>query len=153
MIFDRVENAQQYACLSPAFKTAMDAVQNYDPAGFEKGCKITLDNGVFLNQFEYDTKAPENAKMEAHRHYADVMLMAQGGETICCKPTAELTEITMEYAEDKDALLAVNDADAIQIPMTAGHFVVFLPQDAHAPGCILEQIQTVRRVVIKVPLD
>ena len=153
MILDRIENANQYFCMGPQWETALTAIQQYDPAKFVKGEKIMLDNGVKLLQFEPTTKAREQVKFEAHRKFADIMFFPAGQEKIAWKPTAELQNITTEYTEEMEALLATLDDDAVEIPMKPGMFIVFLPQDAHGPDIAIGEPGPVRRCVVKVPLD
>ena len=152
MIIDRIENAQQYAFLGKAWKTAFDAIQNFDSASFEKG-KHPIEDGVTLVHIETQTRDRNALKLEAHRRYADVMFLTEGAETLYWKPTADLKEITSEYNPEIEALLATHDDDTMSIPFAPGLFVVFLPQDAHAADGILDEVQTVRRIVVKVPLD
>ena len=153
MILDRIENANQYFCMGPQWETAFTAIQQYDPAKFVKGEKIMLDNGVKLLQFEPTTKTRDKVIFEAHRKFADIMFFPAGEEKIAWKPTAELKNITKEYTEEMEALLADLDDDAVEIPMKPGMFVVFLPQDAHGPDIAVGEPAAVRRVVVKVPLD
>lgn len=153
MILDTIEHAGRYDCLGPQWKTAFDAIRAYDPARFRKGEAILLDHGVKLLQFEPTTRPRDQVKLEAHRRFADVMILAAGEESIAWKPTAQLRELTMEYDPAQDALLAKMDDDALEIPMRPGRFVVFLPQDAHGPDCAAGPCAAVRRIVIKVPLD
>lgn len=153
MILDRIENASQYFCMGPQWQTALTAIQQYDPAQFVKGEKIMLDNGVKLLQFEPTTKPREKVIFEAHRKFADIMFFPAGEEKIAWKPTAELKNITTQYTEEKEALLAELDDDAVEIPMKPGMFIVFLPQDAHGPDIAVKEPAAVRRCVVKVPLD
>ena len=60
--------------------------------------------------------------------------------------------ITKEYDPAIDALLAKLDSDAIPVRLTAGTFVVLLPQDAHAPACYDAAPQTVKKIIGKVKL-
>ena len=153
MILDRIENANQYFCMGPQWETALTAIQQYDPAKFVKGEKIMLDNGVKLLQFEPNTKVRDLVKFEAHRKFADIMFFPAGEEKIAWKPAAELQNITTEYTEEMEALLATLDDDAVEIPMKPGMFIVFLPQDAHGPDIAIGEPGPVRRCVVKVPLD
>lgn len=152
MIWDQIVNAEQYACLGPAWKVALKAMKAAGDDTFAKG-KQVLEYGVKVIPSTYETKDPVGTQMEAHRVYADVMFLLEGEETIYCKPTAQLREITVDYNEEKDVLRAALDDDVTAIPLKPGSFVVFLPQDAHRPGCHPETgRQTVRKIVFKVPL-
>lgn len=152
MILDTMNNAASYAGLHAGIDLALKAAAAYTPENYETG-KIQIDgDAVFLNRLAYATGDPANAIFEAHREYIDVMYMVEGEETIYVKPTAELSNITKEYDPEGDALLADFDTDATAVHLTAGSFVILMPQDAHAPGCVYGQSKNVKKIVGKVRL-
>ena len=151
MIIDRIENAASYTALGPVWEKAFEIAKNYDVSKFVHG-KTDMGDGISLVQLEYETKAKENCLLEAHRKYADLMFIAEGAEVICCKPLDTLTDITTEYDESIEALLAKMNDDVLDLHMTPGTFVVFLPQDAHGAGIAEGAPAKVRRIVSKVPL-
>lgn len=152
MIYDKKENANSYLALGPAFEEAFALMQSYRPEQFEKG-KTTFDSGISLVQIETRTRDASAIKMEAHRKFADLMFMAQGEEELFYKPTNELSEITQEYRDDIDALLAAKDADVAKLYLDPDRFAIFLPQDGHAADGMIGEEKDVRRIVIKVPLN
>lgn len=152
MIIDRIENAPHYFGLGPQWKTALTAIMEYDPAKFEKGAKAELENGVRFLQFEPTTKDRSEVIFEAHRKYADIMIFAGGEEKLAWKSTPDLQNITEEYKEEGDCLLAALDDDALEVPMKPGYFIVFMPQDAHGPDIAIGAPATARRIVVKVPM-
>ena len=152
MIFDMIEKSSKYDFLSEKFKYAFDLMRSFDPAHFEKG-KTPHENGVWFNQFEYESKPFETSKMEAHQKYADVMFMAAGEEYLLYKPAKELTDEVMAYDETQDVALYTANEDAVKLPIKQGLFAVFFPEDGHGSGVMKDAPATVRRIVIKVPLD
>ena len=148
MIFDRMENAKRYESLGAAWWAAFDLMARYDASAFRTG-KTAMPAGLYLSQMEETLKAAPEA-FEAHRRYADLMFMAEGEETVFYTPAAELRRITSAYDAESDCLLAAPQPGAVPLPLGRGTFAAFFPEDAHAPGC---GSGTVRRVVIKVPLD
>lgn len=152
MIFGTISNAGRYACVEP-LQRALALLKGYSPADFQ-GEKRAIDGErLFLLHAAYETEPVERGQMEAHRRYIDVMLMLEGEEAIYVKPTAELKEITQEYDESCDALLAKIDADAAKIVLTPGRFVVFFPEDGHCPACALKGPRHVKKVIAKVLLE
>lgn len=151
MIIDSIKNAGSYAALGPIWEKAFKIAQEYDVANFVHG-KTDMGDGITLVQLEYETKAKEESLLEAHQKYADVMFVVEGAEVICYKPADELKNITKPYDESIEALLAKMDDDVLDLHMTPGKFVVFLPQDAHGPGVAEGAPARARRIVIKVPL-
>ena len=152
MILDTINNAACYAGLHAGLDLALKAVAAYTPENYETG-RIEIDGDkVFLNRNAYTTADPANAKFEAHRAYADVMYMVEGEETIYVKPTSQLSNITVEYDPNGDYLLADFDKDATPVHLTAGSFVILMPQDAHAPNCWVDEPKNVKKIVGKVLL-
>lgn len=152
MILDTITNASVYEGLHAGIDLALKAVAAYTPDNYETG-RIEIDGDkVFLNRNAYATADPANAKFEAHRAYIDVMYMVEGEETIFVKPTSQLSNITSEYDANGDYLLADFDADATPVHLTAGSFIVLMPQDAHAPNCWYGESKNVKKIVAKVHL-
>ena len=152
MILDTIQNAASYAGLHAGIDLALKAVAEYTPENYVTG-RIEIDGDkVFLNRNAYATADPANAKFEAHRAYADVMYMVEGEETIYVKPVSQLSNITKEYDAEGDYLLADFDEDATPIHLTAGSFIILLPQDAHAPNCWYGESKNVKKIVGKVRL-
>ena len=150
MIFDTIQHADQYKSLNPAINRALEAAKAYTPENYPGGRVELEGDSLFLNLAGYETHPKEEALMEAHRQYIDVMYMVEGSETIYVKSTDQLTCITQEYAAEGDALLAKMDQDVTAVRLEAGSFIILFPQDAHAPGCHAEGPVTVKKVIGKV---
>lgn len=151
MIVDRIENAATYAGMGKIWAEAFAILQAYDDAAFAKGKQVTA-SGIKINPSAYETKSPEGADPEAHKRYADIQFLLDGEEISYYCPAADFTRITKEYDPDKDVYFGAA-ADTVPVKLEAGNFAVFFPQDGHAPGCICGKAQTVRKAVLKVPLD
>ena len=150
MILDTIENAKAYEGLHPGIDLALKAVAAYTPENYETG-KVELDGDkVFLLRNAYTTNDPAKAIFEAHRAYIDVFYMVEGEEIIYVKPTAQLSNITKEYDPAGDALLAAMDPDVTPVRLTAGSFVILMPQDAHAPACWVDGAKGVKKIIGKV---
>lgn len=151
MIADCLENAALYAFLGPRFAAAFSYLQAFDPASFAPG-RHALDGGLVAIHTAYDTRSATGALMEAHRRYADVMLMLEGAEEIAYQPTAALRRPVQAYDPETEASLAEIDADASRLVLQPGHFVVFLPGDGHCPQLHHGAPGHVRKLIVKVPL-
>ncbi len=153
MIFDSLKNANQYAALNERINKVFEAAKNYNAENFVKG-RVDIDGDtIYMNFAEYETKEKENAIAEAHKKYIDVMCMIDGTETIYVKNTEKLSNITHEYTEENEALLADVDDDMIPVRLEAGSFIILFPQDAHAPGCVAENKQKIKKIIGKVLLE
>jgi len=150
MIFDKLTNAETYKGIHPGVdrvlaEAAKISADNYTPG------KVVLDgDNLFMNVCAYNTHATDGALAEAHQQYLDVMVMIEGEETIYVKSTDELKNVTKPYDPSIEALLASLDPDATPIRLTAGHFIVLFPQDAHAPACHTDGEHAVKKIIGKV---
>ena len=150
MILDTINNAAVYAGLHAGVDMVLKAVADYTPENFETG-RVDLDGDkVYINRFAFNTNDPANAKFEAHRNYIDVMYIVEGEEVIYVKPTDQLRDIVKAYDPEADILMATLDADGTPVHLTAGSFVVLMPQDAHAPGCWYQASSGIKKIVGKV---
>ena len=150
MIFDSLANAAQYKGLNAGIDRVLTEAAAYTADNFPKERRVLDGDALFMNFANYETHAAETACFEAHRRYVDVMVMIEGEETIYVKNTAALQNITKEYDAEGDYLLAALDADRTAVRLTAGSFVVLLPQDAHAPGCDADGKAPVKKIIGKV---
>ena len=135
MIFDTFDHYTVYLGLNPALDAALQTLaqqlqQPFDPE------KEQLAGGGWFFGTQYGTRARTELKAEAHQKYIDVMAAADGEETIYWKPVSELQTVLAPYDPEIEALLAGVDSDAIPLRLHPGRFVVFFPEDAHAPGGI-----------------
>jgi len=152
MILDRLENAARYQGLCDGVDQVLKAVESIKKENFPKE-RIVLEGGKhFLNPANYKTQPIDNLLFEAHRKYIDVMCMIDGEEIIYVKNTNELENITQEYKEENDAVLATVDPHCTAVRLKAGYFCILFPQDAHAPGCQTEVPGTVQKIIGKVLL-
>jgi YhcH/YjgK/YiaL family protein len=78
------------------------------------------------------SKAPEEAKYEAHRDYIDIQYLVAGDETIGVAPVGQLRDATPFDAE-KDILFFGAPPAALTLRIPPGHFAVFFPEDGHQP--------------------
>lgn len=152
MIFDSVSNAKKYESVHPWLLPVIEKAAAYSPENYPGGKIALCGDDAFLLLNTYKTHPSSDAVMEAHRAYADVMVMVEGEEKILVKDTACLKNVTKPYSPEAEALLAEADADASEIILTAGHFIVLLPQDAHAPACCTDTPKTVKKIIGKIKL-
>ena len=150
MIFDRIENIGSYKGISAKLANAFVFLEK-DARGMREGETRELGGGLFARCLSYLPSPLEDGFMEAHRAFIDVMLMAKGSELIGYIPTSELKNITADYDNEKDSLLA-REENITMLPFNQGGIAVFFPQDAHMPGVGDGREEKVVRIVVKVPV-
>ena len=153
MIFDKIENADKYSLANAeGWAKAVELMKNFDPSQFVKG-KTPCDFGITLGGLEYETRPREAAKPEAHKKYIDLMFMAEGEEAVLYAPVASYGAPATPYTEKGDCALYDQTGTEAVLHLDTGTFAVFLPSDAHAAGIALGAPATVRRIVIKIPVE
>lgn len=153
MIIDHIENWSTYT-LGDAWEKAFDFLLKLTPDADEKKYQIEGDD-IVATVMSYTTKeetAPE-AKLEAHRKYADIQMALIHSERIAIYPTHTL--------KSKGPYDAIKDVEfyeypgkaALQCTMQPGSFALLLPQDAHMPALETGTPGKVKKVVVKIALD
>ena len=149
MIQDTLENAVRYCSLSSRFASAFEFLRTVD--GTQKiGRHDIQGDKVFALVQQYTTKPEQSALFEAHRKYIDIQYLHAGRETLLWAPVAAMKEETMPYHEEKDAALWKLVPDVTPLHLSAGHFAILFPEDAHAPCIEWQTPSEVFKVVVKV---
>ncbi len=115
----------------PSLDAAIDFALTHDLSALPLGrTEIDGDSAYVLMQ-EPALKPEADARWECHDEYADVQLGLAGGETIAYLPR----ESVQAWAPHKpDVYKSADAAIGVRLPLSAGRWALFLPQDAHKPG-------------------
>lgn len=153
MIQDLLENANVYAGLPTAFATAFAWIREH-AATAPLGKHPVDGDTVFAIVEEYETRPPDAVQFEAHRLRADIQTVLSGEEEIAVTPKIHLTTSTpYEPTRDIEFFQDAPHAAPSRIRMRPSEFAIFLPQDAHKPGCAPSTGSgKVRKVVMKILL-
>jgi YhcH/YjgK/YiaL family protein len=148
MILGSLKNTETIEKLHPLFKKAFDYLKITDLEAIPAdGSKIELDGAMlFLFVSEYQGKAHEEAKAEAHRRYIDIQVPIKGFELMGWIGLSDCNEIQMTYNPEKD-LIFYGDAVSSYVQVSPGEFAIFFPEDVHAPGI---GFGTIKKAVVKV---
>ena len=111
-------------------------------------------NDWFANVHEYKTKDQELCVWESHRHTIDIQYIISGSEQILWLPTSELEGPTKTFdnidrQEWKGKHHGPNHPSTIIL--SAGFFVIFLPNEGHCPMISVGDSALIRKTVIKIP--
>jgi biofilm protein TabA len=150
MIIDSLDNAQKYFAMNPLFEKAFAYIGTVDLAGVEPGkYEIDGDNLRAIFSDKQGMSAAESIlKFECHNKHIDIQLCIRGKETFGWKPRGSCLAQKGEYNPDKDVLF-YNDAPDTYFSLTDGQFVIFYPEDVHAPMIGEDEI---KKLVIKVKI-
>lgn len=148
MIFDTIENARLYRGTHPLLDAALDVLEERTRAPFVEGRTHIRGSDLYLIASNARGKAPDEARLEAHREYVDLHLLLEGDEVIGWKPTEECDRVTSPYDGERD-IMFFGDRPLVWLPLAPGSFAVFYPGDAHAP---MVSEGTVRKIVFKIAI-
>ena len=149
IVIDKLQNAEDYYDMHPAFEKAFAFLKQdglaglpadrYEIDGDRLFCMISKDRG----------RSRSEAKLEAHRKYIDIQYVIAGTDEMGFKPTADCKLIDTSYDADKDIEFFSDKPDS-WTPVKPGSFVIFFPQDAHAP---LVSSGKIHKAVLKIAVE
>ena len=134
MIIDTIKNAPKYFSAHPLFEKAFAYINQTDLNAAEVGkADIDGDNlkAIYSNK-DGMTVAESTAKFECHNAHIDIQLCINGTETIGWKPREDCKDPKGDYNPEKDVQF-FNDAPDMFFQLKNGQFVIFFPEDVHAP--------------------
>lgn len=153
MIKDRLEHAGAYAPLGSGIARALEFLQTTDCTRLAPGKYEIDDQRVFAVVQQYEPKPIEQAAWEAHHRYVDVQYVARGSERMGATSLTPDLPIAKPYDPHTDLIFYETCGDLLTV--SAGEFVIFTPQDVHAPGLAAQTgpAGEVLKVVVKVRVD
>jgi biofilm protein TabA len=132
MILDDLANAARYGDLHHGFREGFAFLQRADLHLLDSG-RYELDGERIFALVNRDPgRQRAGARLEAHRKYIDIQFLVEGQEEIGWRPTAECCEVTEPYDEQRD-IAFFSDTPHAWIKLPVGKFMIFYPDDAHAP--------------------
>ncbi len=148
MILDSLKNLGSYEALSPNFAKAIEFIMKSDLSALPLGRNEICGDLVYANVMEAQPKSKEEARLEIHRKYIDIQIPISGNELMGYTPLAELP--APDYVESDDAALyPAGIAARDYFNVKNDQFVIFFPQDGHAPAITPVAL---KKVVVKVAL-
>ena len=152
MIYDHLTNAATSRSVHPGIARALDYLAATDFTDIPNG-RYELDGArVFALVQRYRSKPLPECVWESHRKHIDVQFVFRGEEAFGYVPLATAPAITHAYDEQKDVQFYA--PGTLRIPLSAGQFAVFFPQDIHAPGLALNDVPAdIIKVVVKVAVS
>jgi biofilm protein TabA len=145
-ILDRLENCGKYAGLHPNFEKAFAFLRRTDLAQLELTKRLIDGDRVYCALSRSQGRTRAQAPLEAHRRYIDIQYVISGEEEMGYKPIAQCRQEKEAYHSEKDVAF-FNDPPNRWLVVPPGSFIIFFPQDAHAP---LVGSGVIHKAVVKV---
>ena len=132
MILDNIANIDKYVCLHPRFAKAFEFVKSQNLETLEVGKFEIEGKEIHASVSAKEGVKAEMAKFECHDQYVDIQVCPSGSETIGWSARSDCREIKTPYNPEKDVTFFA-DQPATYFQLKAGQFVIFYPEDVHAP--------------------
>lgn len=146
MIVDKLINADKYLILHPGFAKAFGFLRRPDIADLPDAKYEIYGKRIYATVFDGRGKGRKSSRLEAHRKYIDIHYSISGFDEVGWNPVQECSVKEGGYNGRKDFQLFA-DVPKIWIPHAPGTFLIFFPEDAHAPMTVAKDL---RKVVVKV---
>ena len=146
MIIDTIENLGKYVALNPLFADVVEFLKNNDLQTVEEGKHFIKDKDLFVNIQVAKGKTQETAVLETHIEMIDIQIPITCEETFGYTPLCDLPDF--EYNAEKDITKYGDTKAQTYVTVKPGQFVIFFPQDGHAP-CIINQPE-IKKAIFKV---
>lgn len=151
MIVDLLSHAASYRGIHPGIQRALEFLATDECKALRPG-RYEIDGKELVAIVEeYLTKLAPQAVWESHRRHVDVQYVASGTEAFGVANSLDALPVKMPYSEERD--VTFYEPGNQRLVVTAGTFLVFFPQDIHAPGLAVSEPSPVRKVVMKVRGD
>ena len=150
MIFDSIENASKYFILGERIKKGFDFLLNTDLENLKPDRYEIENDQIFANVQILTTKNKEDKKWEAHRKYLDIQYLIKGRE---CMGYGLLQNFktSVEY-DDKNDIEFLSGDKFNYINLSKGEFVIFYPDDVHAPVLNVDENKEIKKVIVKIKI-
>lgn len=146
MIIDTIENLGKYVALNPLFADVVEFLKNNDLQTIEERKHFIKDKDLFVNIQVAKGKTQEAAVLETHIEMIDIQIPITCEETFGYTPLCDLPDF--EYNAEKDITKYGDTKAQTYVTVKPGQFVIFFPQDGHAP-CIINQPE-IKKAIFKV---
>lgn len=146
MIVDKIENLEKYYSLNPLFREVAEFLRANDMNALSTGIHHIKGDDVFVNIQEAKGKTQQEAVVEYHHKMIDIQIPFNGPETYGYIPTDDLPEA--EFNEAKDVALLPGVDSLCYVTCQPGMFVMFFPQDGHAP--FITDVPLLRKAIFKI---
>ena len=149
MICGNIKSIKNYSSINKNFEKAFEFLKSNDLRGLAIGKYEIQGEEIFALVQEYVTQNEEEKNWESHEKYIDLQLIVEGQESMGYFPVDRL-EVKEDQRPEKDMIFYKETLKGSNIKFTNGDYAIFFPEDAHRPGCALDECSRVKKIVVKV---
>lgn len=144
MIIDTLDRTACYSQLNPLFPKVVEWLQHNDLNTIPVGHYELQGKDLFVNIVDSAPKGREEAKLETHNRMIDIQIAIGGTEEHGYKHRSLLSDAPYNAESD---ISFYDEAPDAYITMHPGQFVIYFPQDGHAPAITPV---TLRKAIFKI---
>jgi YhcH/YjgK/YiaL family protein len=149
MILDTLAASVRYFRLHPGFPAAFAYLRSLPNGELAEGRQELEGERLFAGVACSDGRGRQGAKLEAHRRYIDIQMCLAGEEAIGWRPLASCAAPESPFDAERDVQFFADRPES-WFDLRPHWFVVFYPEDAHAP---LAGEGDIWKAVVKVAVD
>ncbi|MFV0606150.1 MAG: YhcH/YjgK/YiaL family protein [Niabella sp.] len=151
MIIDSIKNINQYTCAHPLFAKAINYIQSTNFSDIEPGTYVVEENNIkaIVSDGMGKTREQAQERFECHNQFIDIQLLINGVEEMGWKPRGNCVSPQGDYNAEKDVLFYY-DAPDMFFTLHPSQFVIFFPEDVHAP---MISAGAIKKLVMKIKLN
>ncbi len=155
MVYGHVDTLEYCGLYPKEIVTSLDYCRASNINDWKEGTYFLDGDRLIAKVFHRETGPREEKLPEVHRRYIEVQFMAEGEEYIGYYPDLGDNGIKENCLEEKDTLYYEENhkVQEIMLPMRAGCYAIFFPEDVHRPFCQLGKPQEVKRIVVKIDIN
>ena len=146
MVFDTLGNFGKYVALNPHFASVDAFIKTHRLDELAPGTYPISGNDVVLKIEMAKGKGQDEALLESHRLMIDIQIELQQPETFGISALSNMP--AAQYNAENDISFYPDGVVQNYITCPQGAFMIFFPQDVHAP-CISES-QCFKKAIFKV---
>ncbi len=148
MIYDKIDNWEQYAGISEDIRLGLSFLKQLSP-DVEVGVhEITPRVRAIVSEYQPQPVNPHG--YEAHHEWIDIQYLLVGTEIVRCLPLEYLEETQAYDARQDAAFYADGSVRGQELMLGNGYFAILFPQDGHMPCLSAGVPGAVKKVVVKV---
>ncbi len=150
MIVDNLKNASLYYNVAKGFEKAFNFLNTLDLETCEEGTFEVDGEKVKAIITSDKLKNKDAAVLETHQKHIDIQIPLSQNETYGWKSANTLDKTTDNYDAAKDLELYPDVTPTTYVTLLPGEFVIFLPEDVHAP---LIGNGDIKKIIFKILVD
>lgn len=154
MILGTIHDPSRYYNLGRGVELALKYLVEHEnelenlPAG-----KYEIDGDkVYFSVMEFEAAKPEEKFFETHDEHIDIHVTLKGTEWYGYYPAEKVYDEKDRSTEKDNRHFYDKCEDGIFFKAMPGHFLIFMPEDAHKAAFSVKDFGTVKKLVMKVKI-